>query len=77
MLLNIEKYRILISRIVAVFVLFFILTTKSQWEINNEMYPIHPLHMGSQKLRCELEKKTLTRTVASLFQLSDQITPAY
>ncbi|MCW8800714.1 MAG: isoprenylcysteine carboxylmethyltransferase family protein [Desulfobacter sp.] len=46
MLLNIEKYRILISRIVAVFVLFFILTTKSQWEINNEMFSFVLLFIG-------------------------------
>nr|WP_320015343.1 isoprenylcysteine carboxylmethyltransferase family protein [uncultured Desulfobacter sp.] len=46
MLLNIEKYRILISRIVAVFVLFFIVTTKSQWEINNEMFSFVLLFIG-------------------------------
>lgn len=46
MLLTIEKYRILISRIVAVFVLFFIITTKSHWETNNEMFSFILLFIG-------------------------------
>lgn len=33
-----EKYRILISRIVAVTVLFFIVASKSRWETENEMF---------------------------------------
>lgn len=46
MLLTIEKYRILISRIVVVFVLFFIVTTKSHWETNNEMFNFILLFIG-------------------------------
>ncbi len=46
MLLNIEKYRILISRIVAVFVLFFIAATKSRWETDNEMLSFILLFIG-------------------------------
>lgn len=46
MLLNIEKYRILISRIVAVFVLFFIAATKSRWETDNDMLSFILLFIG-------------------------------
>lgn len=46
MLLNIEKYRILISRIVVVFVLFFIAATKSRWETDNEMLSFILLFIG-------------------------------
>ncbi len=38
MIVYIEKYRILISRIAAVFVLFLVVTTQSCWEKDNEMF---------------------------------------
>nr|WP_320191448.1 isoprenylcysteine carboxylmethyltransferase family protein [uncultured Desulfobacter sp.] len=46
MLSYIEKYRILISRIAAVFVLFFIVTTQSYWETDNEMFGFILLFTG-------------------------------
>jgi len=46
MLSYIEKYRILISRIAVVFVLFFIVTTKSHWETDNEMFSVILLFIG-------------------------------
>lgn len=38
MLFNVEKYRILISRLAAVIVFFFIVAGKSRWEAENEVF---------------------------------------
>ena len=46
MLSYIEHYRILISRIAAALVLFFIFTTKSHWETGNEMFGFILLFIG-------------------------------
>ena len=46
MCFNFEKYRIVISRIVAVFVLFFIVISKSRWETENEMFSFILLFIG-------------------------------
>ena len=46
MLLIIEKYRILISRIAAVFVLFFIAAGQSYWETDNDMLSFILLFIG-------------------------------
>lgn len=46
MKLNVEKYRILLSRITAAFGVFFLCSTKSYWETSNELIALFLFFIG-------------------------------